>query len=349
MTVHTQDGPAAGTVDALRHWFESTVTGAEPPVRFELLTTGRSCPTYRVTDGTGRGWVVRHPPLGHKVETAHDVSREYRVMSALGRHTDVPVPETVAFCDDRDVVGVPFYAMTFVDGTVMFYAEEAAAVPEENRRRAARELVDVLAWIHHVDVDAVGLGDLGRRDQYIARQLRRWFGQYEALTPERVPLIEELHTALSRSIPPQRETTLVHGDYAFHNIIAGSDGSLRAVLDWELSTLGDPLADLGWLLFQWLDRDEKRVYQVSAANQLPGFPDRLELVEWYGEASGRSLDDLPFYYAFAWWKMACAEVAIYRRYVDGVRGGEECDPDALWQMVFDLAEGARRALADGPR
>jgi aminoglycoside phosphotransferase (APT) family kinase protein len=214
---------------------------------------------------------------------------------------------------------------------------------------AARSPDDILPRNHRVPDHAAGLGDHGRRDRYIARQLRRWYGQYEALTPERIPLIEELHAALSQSIPPQRETTLVHGDYAFHTIIAGPDGHIRAVLDWELSTLGDPLADLGWLLFQWLDRDEKRVYQASAANQLPGFPDRLDLVGWYGEASGRSLADLPFYYAFAWWKMACAEVAIYRRYVDGVRGGEECDPDALWQMVFDLAEGARRALADGPR
>lgn len=334
--------------DALEVWFEKAVPAVRSPLRLELLASGRSCPTYRVVDADGRMLALRHPPLGDLVESAHDVSREFRVMSAVARGSDVPVPKMIAFCDDRDVIGVPFYVMDFVEGIPMFYAEQAAAVPESRRLIVSQELVEILVRIHAIDVDAVGLGGLGRRENYIARQLRRWYGQYEALSPERVPLIEEMHQILSDNVPHQRETTLVHGDYAFHNIIAGEDGNIRAVLDWELSTLGEPTADLGWLLFQWLDRGERRAYQASAANQLPGFPERRRLVEWYAAGSGRSLDDLAFYYAFAWWKMACAEVAIVRRYADGTRGGEDLDPKALWQTVFQLAEGARQAYDSGP-
>jgi aminoglycoside phosphotransferase (APT) family kinase protein len=240
-------------------WFEEHIPGATAPLDFRLIAGGHSNLTFGVTDAAGHDYVLRRPPLGHVLATAHDMGREHRIISALGP-TDVPVPPALGLCTDEAVNGAPFYVMGFVDGHVIRDVGAATTVLDEAGRRAAGEsIVDVLARIPDVDVDAVGLGDLGKRDGYIARQLKRWYSQFQAsneLTKRPVPLVHEIHDRLAASIPEQQGTAIVHGDYRLDNCMVGDDGRVVAVLDWEICTLGDPLADVGLLQVYWTEAGE---------------------------------------------------------------------------------------------
>src|SRR5215813_4318788 len=280
-------------------WLLDHIDGLAAPLSFELISGGRSNLTYAVT-GTGqRKVVLRRPPVSHVLSTAHDMAREYRVISAL-RHTDVPVAPALAFCSDESVNDRPFYLMEFVDGHVLRDVAGTKAVLDKPQRRVAGEqLIDVLAAIHQVDVDAVGLGDFARRDGYIERQLRRWHGQFgksqeqakEIGVYRPVPLVDEVHKILTDRLPAQQGTAIVHGDYRLDNTIMSGDGKIMAVLDWELSTLGDPLADVGTLLAYWAEDGDAQSRAVpspavvtmaqSAATGLPGFPARREVAARY--------------------------------------------------------------------
>ncbi|CAM5580857.1 hypothetical protein STANM309S_02782 [Streptomyces tanashiensis] len=211
------------------------------PLEARLIEGGRSNLTYVVSDGTGR-WVVRRPPLGHVLATAHDMRREHRVISAL-HATDVPVPGTVLLCEDESVLGAPFYVMEFVDGTPYRSARQLAPLGPERTRAAVLGLVDTLVDLHAVDPAAVGLGDFGRPEGFLDRQLRRWGKQLDASRGRELPGIEELHAALGRALPASPPPTVIHGDYRLDNVLVGEDDRIRAVLDWEMSTLGDPLTD----------------------------------------------------------------------------------------------------------
>jgi aminoglycoside phosphotransferase (APT) family kinase protein len=328
-------------------WFRDHVAGAQPPLRFTLVAGGRSNLTFEVTDAGGRAWVLRRPPTGHVLPTAHDMSREYRIISALGP-TPVPVPAAVGLCTDPDVNGAPFYVMSHVDGHILRTAADAERVLDQAARRTAGlDLARVLAALHAVDVDAVGLGTLARREGYIARQLERWYTQFRsstAATGRLVPAVDEVHRALAARIPDQHATAVVHGDYRLDNTMLRVDGTVAAVLDWELCTLGDPLADVGLLVVYWAEAGDGMTVLGEAPTAVAGFPSRAELKARYAEITGRDVGDLGFYVAFAYWKLACILEGVYTRYLGGSGGGDRSDFDGYRAKVVALAEAARQAL-----
>jgi aminoglycoside phosphotransferase (APT) family kinase protein len=327
-------------------WFEANVAGSRAPLTFELIAGGRSNLTFRVTDASGSQFVLRRPPTSHVLPTAHDMGREYRIIKALGP-TDVPVPKALGFCQDESVNGRPFYVMAFVDGHVL---RDSATVEKvltpAGRRAAADDLIDVLARLHAVDVDAVGLGDLGRRDAYIERQLKRWYGQYQqsaAAQGRTVTPVEEMHEFLAARIPPQGPASIVHGDYRLDNTMFDADGHLLAVLDWEICTLGDPLADVGLLMVYWAEPGDINLPLGVAPTTSEGFPTRAELVSRYSARSGRDVSDLDFYISFGYWKLACILEGVLARYVGGAMGGDRTSVDTLGDQVRRLAELSREA------
>src|SRR5215475_8932028 len=346
-------------VPDVTNWLLSHVEGIAPPVSFELISGGRSNLTYEVTDAVGRKVVLRRPPVSHVLSTAHDMAREYRVISAL-RDTDVPVAPALAFCADETINDRPFYLMEFVDGHVLRDSKGTEAVLDVARRRVAGEqLIDVLAAIHRVDVDAVGLGDFARRDGYLERQLRRWHGQFgksqeqakEIGVYRPVPLVDEVHKILTDRQPIQQGASIVHGDYRLDNTIMSADGKIMAVLDWELCTLGDPLADVGTLVAYWAEDPGRRgpssavaTMAQSAATALPGFPSRSEIAGRYAANSGRDLANLNYYVAFAYWKLACILEGVFVRYAANAMGTGAADADVLGPGVEDRARRALEAL-----
>jgi len=292
------------------------------PLSARLIQGGRSNLTYAVTDGTSR-WVVRRPPLGHVLATAHDMKREHRVISALAP-TAVPVPQPVAFCEDESVVGSPFYVMEFVDGTPYRTAEQLAPLGTERTRAAVLSLVDTLVDLHAVDPEAVGLGDFGRPEGFLDRQLRRWGKQLAASRGRELAGIDELHAALGRELPASPAATVVHGDYRLDNVLIGDDDRIKAVLDWEMSTLGDPLTDLG-LLVMYSKRLELPDSPVSTTAGAAGHPSPAELIERYAERSGRDTSAISWYEAFAWFKLAVILEGIHYRYTLGQTVGAGFD------------------------
>jgi len=326
-------------------WLASRVDDIAMPLSAELITGGHSNLTFTITDATGRRWVLRRPPLGQVLATAHDVGREYRVIDALSQ-TDVPLPPLIGLCTDDSVNGAPFYVMDFVDGVVVRDVAAANELSIDQRRRAGRSLMEVLGTIHAVDPTAVGLGELARHDGYIARQLKRWHGQFEASRTRDVPLMDEVHQTLCERIPEQGQAAIVHGDYRLDNCMLGTDGSVVAVLDWELCTLGDPLADLGLLLVYWAEADEQGALGVNPATAAEGFPTRAELVEHYSTITGRDTSAIDFYVAFGYWKLACILEGVASRYAGGSMGSDRSDEFAGFAaMVEVLATAARDTAA----
>lgn len=325
--------------DRVTAWFAANVAEATAPLTFELIAGGRSNLTFSVTDSARRRWVLRRPPLGHVLATAHDMEREHRIISALGP-TEVPVPEAVGLCTDTAVNDAPFYVMSYMDGLVLRDAREAASVSPEVRQRAGLSIASTLATIHAVDPDAVGLGDLGRKEDYIARQLKRWNGQYEKATDSPTAEMTEAFDRLSGAIPPQQGAAIVHGDYRLDNCMLTPDGEVMAVLDWEICTLGDPMADLGLLMVYWTEADDPFAALPGSATALEGFPGRSELIAAYEAASGRHVADLDYYQAFGYWKLACILQGVFARYKAGAMGDDGADADAFGAVVSLLAQGA---------
>ena len=335
-------------VEAVTGWFEKNVAGVEPPLQFHLIAGGRSNLTFRVDDANGASWVLRRPPLGSILPTAHDMGREYRIISALGP-TPVPVPASIGFCDDPSVNDKPFYVMGYVEGHILRDAETTRRVLGEKERRVAGEsLVDVLADLHAVDIDAVGLGDLSRHDGYIERQLKRWHTQWEQSKTREIPAVDEVYDELKRTVPEQGPATVVHGDYRLDNTMLGEDGHVRAVLDWEICTLGDPLADVGLLCVYWADPGDELSALLSAPTALDGFPRRAEIAARYAERSGRDLSRLDFYVAFGYWKLACILEGVYARYAAGHGAGDKSAFEGFADHVVVLAETAKKAVEAAP-
>jgi aminoglycoside phosphotransferase (APT) family kinase protein len=333
-------------------WFEENVRGAVPPLEFTLVAGGRSNLTFEVDDAAGNRYVLRRPPTGHILPTAHDMSREFKIISALGP-AGVPVPPALGLCTDATVNGAPFYVMGFVDGVIARTAEIAEkSLDVEARRKASFSLVDTLAQIHSVDPGSVGLGDLGRTEGYIARQLKRWYSNYRAANESRggttLAQVDEVHDFLSARIPEQGPASVVHGDYRLDNCIVSPDGDLLAVLDWELCTLGDPLADVGQLLVYWPEPGERSALGASPTTA-EGFITRAELTDRYTEATGRDLSKVDFYIAFAYWKLACILEGVFARYVGGAMGDDGFDfggyPESI-AWLADRAQAATLSLGD---
>jgi aminoglycoside phosphotransferase (APT) family kinase protein len=326
-------------------WLEANVPALRGPLEWTLVAGGRSNITYRMCDAEGRAYVLRRPPLRQVLATAHDMGREHRIISALVP-TDVPVPETYAYCDDATVNEAPFYVMDFVDGHVVrTRAAAGALLTESARRRAGESLIDVLGAIHAVDPDAVGLGELGRRDGYIARQLKRWNGQLEHATSDVPKRLHEVHDRLAASIPEQGPAAIVHGDFRLDNCLLDDDGRVQAVLDWELCTLGDPLADLGLLLVYWGEPDEDLHEDiVGYPTSVPGFLHRADLIDLYADRTGRDLSDIGFYTAFGFWKLGCILQGVLDRYRDGAMADDGTDVESFMGRVEGLADRASAVL-----
>ncbi|MEO1060536.1 MAG: phosphotransferase family protein [Actinomycetota bacterium] len=321
--------------------------GLTGPFELDLIAGGRSNLTYRVRCGDGRGVVVRRPPTGKVLPSAHDMSREYRLIDALHGST-VPVAEPLGFCDDDDVTGANFYVMAEVQGQVLRNEEEAlAGLDPDGRRRAGESLVDVLVALHEIEPDDVGLGDLGRREAYVERQLRRWYGQWDQSKTRELPVVDEVHARLAAGVPEQRGASIAHGDYRLDNVMVDDAGTVVAVFDWEICTLGDPLADLGVLLTYWGQAGDEFLALPSTPTVAPGFPTRAEVAARYAAAAGLPDDDLPFYVAFGNWKLACILEGVYARYLAGVMGDTPDDLDTYAVRVEQLAERARDILDGG--
>ncbi|MEQ1704215.1 MAG: phosphotransferase family protein, partial [Ilumatobacteraceae bacterium] len=273
-------------------WFVENLSQAVPPFQFQVLAGGNSNLTFLVTDSRGGQFVLRRPPLNSVLATAHDMVREWRAISAL-QSTAVPVPPALGLCTDSAVNGAPFYVMGFVDGYVQHSLDISLAMSTpEQRRLTGHSMCDVLVDMHAVDIDAVGLGGHGPRGGYLDRQLKRWYAQYAATTTQEVGDVEYSYHRLLELLPPESDVTLVHGDYRLGNCITGPSGAIAAVLDWEISTLGDPLADLAYCLNTWARPDNNLgglLDSRSAPTMADGFPSTAEFLDRYSERSGRDV------------------------------------------------------------
>jgi aminoglycoside phosphotransferase (APT) family kinase protein len=322
-------------------WFEKNVPGVELPLEFERISGGHSNLTFAVNDAGGRAWALRRPPLGKRLGSAHDMGREHKVISALSP-TPVPVPPVVGLCEDDSVNGAPFYVMEFVEGVVLRSRKEAEAF-DGDRAAVGDRVVDTLVAIHAVEPDAVGLGDLGRKEDYVARQLHRWQGQWEKSKTRELALVEEVHDRLAARVPEQGPATIVHGDYRLDNMILGSGGEVAAVVDWELCTLGDPLADVGLLFVYWSEPGDQLEALINPPTTAPGFPGREEVKARYAQHSGRDLSEIDFYVALGYWKLAIILEGVYSRYAAGAYGKPEDGYEEFGNNVVRLAEAADAA------
>lgn len=332
--------PVGIELEGVHRWFLDHVgdIGPAEQLRIDEVQGGHSCLTYVVNAADGTRYVLRRPPVGHLLASAHDVLREHRIITALAG-TGVPVAPVVGSCDDPDVTGAPFYVMAFVDGTVLHDRAAAEQLDVPARRRAAESMVDVLATLRGVDPDAVGLGDFAKRTDYLGRQLRRWHGQWEAAATRPMPGMVPLHDWLVAHKPEEGPSGIVHGDFRLGNVIHAPDGTVAALLDWELCTLGPPAADLSYLLSWWADPDGgTRADMASAAE---GFPDRGQLVAWYEERTGARADDLDYWLAFHAWRSACIAAGVYTRY----KGGQmAATPDDLTRFEDSVEHSINTGL-----
>jgi aminoglycoside phosphotransferase (APT) family kinase protein len=299
--------PVGLDAPAVSAWLDGCALGLRLPLGFQRVGRGQSNLTFLVTDAAGAQLILRRPPLGRLLASAHDVAREHRILRAL-QGTPVPTPAVLAFTDDPSVTSAPLLAVEHVDGLVVDDLQVAEALTPQTRQRLGLALASALAPIHAVDLAAIGLADLASHKPYAARQLKRWRRQWEDSRTRELPAVTELADRLESAMPPQREVTLVHGDFHLLNVIAAPDGArVRAVLDWELCTLGDPLADLGGLLAYW------------PHFRLLGFPTHAELAERYRAETGRDTAALPFWQALGLWKIAIIGEGVRRRALDDAR------------------------------
>ena len=339
------EAPVAGIhLENVTAWMAQRVE-LSPPLQFEIIAGGHSNLTYRVTDAAGRRWVLRRPPLAHLLAGAHDMVREHRILAAL-EPTPVPTPPVVGLCTDPEVNGADFYVTEFVEGTVLRSLADAEALSPKARGALSRQLVEVQAAIHSTDLDATGLDTLGRPNDYVARQLHVWRRQFNAMTSRDLPIIEQVHDTLVASIPPQTEATLVHGDYRLDNCLSRNHGELAAVLDWEISTLGDPLADFGFSLGYWVEDGDGFTPLGHDATAAPGFWTRERLADEYAALTGRDVSAMGWYFAFASWRLACILEGVHARYVGGAIPEIPPEVHEFPRSIVALAERAETALAD---
>lgn len=323
-------------------WLSANIEGVQAPFEFELIAGGRSNLTFRVTDAAGTRFVLRRPPTGHVLATAHDMTREHRIITAVG-HTPVPVPATLGLCPDIEVNDAPFYVMSYVEGAVLDSAEKADVLSMDARRSASFHLIDVLADLHAADIDAIGLGDLARREGYVERQLKRWSTQWENSKTRELPAIDEVTDRLRARVPVQQAVAIAHGDYRFGNCLTDPEaGRILAVLDWELCTLGDPLADVGYLGVYWGQQGSLLVSRDPSG--APGFPTYAELLERYATRTGLDLSAIDYYVAFSYWRLAVISEGVYARYLHGAMGDQDIDLGNSKRSVEFLVESALEAV-----
>jgi aminoglycoside phosphotransferase (APT) family kinase protein len=333
--------------DHVDAWIAANVAGAAAPFTYELIAAGGSNLTFRVTDASGEQWALRRPPVGHALPTAHDMSREWKVMAALAG--TIPVPTCVAYCGDVDVNGAPFYLMSFVEGRILRDQASTADMDGAAAEVATESLIDVQIALHTADIDAIGLGQFAKRSDYVGRQLSRWSSQVERAGVREPPLMADLHQRLVAAKPEEKAPPgIAHGDYRFDNTVLGGDYRIAAVLDWELSTIGNPIADFAWSLQYWADPGDPVNFLSDPPTLNPIFVRRSEVARRYADRSGFDLSDLPYYTVFSWWKQGCIVEGVYARRLLGATGGAggTTDPsdvarraDTLFGRAAELAAG----------
>jgi aminoglycoside phosphotransferase (APT) family kinase protein len=339
--VSSDDPPGLDLARLRAHLDEQAPGLVNGALSAEMVEGGRSNLTYIVGDGESR-WVVRRPPLGHVLPTAHDMAREHRVISAL-RPTKVPVPATITLCQDVDVIGAPFYVMEFVAGRPYRLAEQLAELGQERTKGIADALVDTLVDLHAVRPDEVGLGDFGRPEGFLERQLRRWKKQLDGSRSRDLEGADRLHDRLAKALPTSGAPAIVHGDYRLDNVLVDGDDRITAVLDWEMSTLGDPLTDLA-LMVAYGERDKVDLSVVSNVSTAPGYPDTDEIAARYAQRSGRDISALNWYVGFAFFKLAVILEGIYFRFSQGQTVGAGFDQ--IGATVVPLFQLGNETLKD---
>lgn len=343
MSADPSDGPPGLPLAALDAHLRRELPGLlNGPLSAQLLAGGRSNLTYLITDGRDR-WVLRRPPLGHVLETAHDMGREHRLLAALSP-TEVPVPAPLLLAGP-EVIGAPFYVMEFADGQVLRERAQLEQLDGAAATALADELIDVLVRLHRLDPEQVGLGDLGRPVGYLERQLRRWTRQLEASHSRDLPDLTRLAERLGARLPRGQRAAIVHGDYRLDNVVVNTgNGRIRAVLDWEMATLGDPLADVASTLVWWDGIAGLDSPVAAVPVDVPGYPGREHLVTAYARQSGLDLAELHWYLGFAFFKIAAIFEGIHYRSQQGLTVGEGFD--RLGAMVPPLVERGH-AVLDG--
>jgi aminoglycoside phosphotransferase (APT) family kinase protein len=331
--------------ESVGRWLEGNVAGAQGPFIFEQIAGGRSNLTYRVADANNNRYVLRRPPLGHVLATAHDVAREHRIISGVARAATVPVAPALGLCTDNQVNEAPFYVMGFVEGAVLDSVEAGRTLSEPLRTVASHDLVRVLSQLHAIEPDAVGLGELGKREGYVTRQLKRWSTQWENSRTRELPLMDDVRDLLAARMPVQRYTGIAHGDYRFGNcMVDPATGRVVAVLDWELCTLGDQLADVGYLLMYWSDPGGPILAENDPSGSV-GYLSRSDVLNAYATATRRDPGDIGYYEAFSCWRLACIAEGVLHRYMVGVMGESEgFDLAGSQARVEVLAHRAAEAL-----
>jgi aminoglycoside phosphotransferase (APT) family kinase protein len=330
--------------DAVADWIEQLGIPFTGPLSFQRIGLGQSNLTYLVCDAGERKWVLRRPPLGELLASAHDVAREARILSAL---EDTPVPTPRVYGLTRDVAGVALLLMEFVDGLVVDQMPIAESLTPQRRRQIGLSMPTTLAKIHAVDLEKSGLDDLASHKPYAQRQLKRWAGQWEQSKTRELPDLDDLTRRLIAAAPQQQELTLVHGDFHLRNVITShTTGDVIGVLDWELSTLGDPLADMGSLLAYWPEPGEEDIAGGFAASALEGFPDRAEMARVYLAQTSRDAATLKYWHALGLWKIAIIAEGVMRRAMDEPRNKAAAGTpitrwiDALVCKAREVAEDA---------
>ncbi|MGE3073238.1 MAG: phosphotransferase family protein [Dehalococcoidia bacterium] len=344
------DVPAGIKYDAVSRFFAENVPGGDAPLTFSLISGGRSNLTYKVESKNGT-WVLRRPPLGHVLPTAHDMAREFRVLSGVAK-VDYPAPKPIALCEDGSVNDYPFYVMEYREGVII--AEdipEGYADTEERRTKISKALVKTLVQLHAIDYNAVGLGDFGRPEGYLERQVRRWGEQWERSETRPLAEVNELIRRLKAAIPAPQVPTIVHGDYRLGNMMLDKDDPERvvAVLDWEMCTLGDPLSDLGYTLGYWGEAGDSEsqiaARPTSSVTAQPGFYTRQQVIDEYGRLSGRDVSQIEFYQVLAYYKLGVITEGIHARFLAGETVGEGFEgygerTENLMRFAMEIADRA---------
>lgn len=336
-------------VPAVEAWIAENCEGLTPPFEWVRLEGGHSNLTYSLTDQQGNRAVVRRPPMGELLPKAHDMHREFKIISGLGS-TDVPVPIAYGYCESPDVTGAHFYVMSQIEGRALFELVDVEGyLTPEASANVGMSFMDVLASLHSVDPDDVGLGDLGKKEDYVARQLRTWYRSWEASAPGASyddPVLHELHDLLQGGIPQQGPARVVHGDYGLHNTLVSAEGEITAVLDWEISTLGDPLADFAYALNTWIEPGDELANKKDSPTLGPGFSTRADLVDRYAARTGADLSDLSYYVCFNHFKTACIIHGVYARYMQGQKSTEGVDLEYYRSRIGISIEMSRLAAEE---
>ncbi len=343
-----ETSPEGYDVARVEKWVAEHISSLTPPFKWTRLEGGHSNLTYQLDDSNGRQAVIRRPPQGVLLPKAHDMSREWALISALGP-TPVPVPEAFGFCEDPGITGAWFYVMGMVHGHPLYNGDDSRQwVAEENRGVLGESFIDVLADLHAQDPDELGLGDLGKRDSYIGRQLKTWYRSWTSSVEAAQlddPRAHELQKYFLDHLPDQGPARIVHGDYGCHNCLFGPDGRVAAVVDWEISTLGDQLADLAYALNQWSQADDDLPENADPPTAMPGFLKRSDLSERYAARTGRDLSQLNYYVGFNRWKSAAIVHGVYARYMEGKKSTEGIELDELRTRITLSLDRAEEAIS----